>query len=331
MAGTDPSRDGIMSTVSGAIVRSAGLNVFIQNFTVIPASASTKAYDLSDATGTLFCSLLAGCAVAEIGIPSLGVGQMSGFKGITLINNFWNCTDGLKVTGNIGSVAVWLSYISGISSGSAIEFLAGSTINDVDLSNNYFFFTGQTGIKVNAGATISNGRLTTNMFRGITTLLNGIDSYTYGWEMQQNTGIPNTRSFAYAYMNGNATTTTFAAVGTYAKVLGTTTLVDGKKFSGSNNRFTYIGKKDIHGRAFIALGAKAPGNATDYTIAIAKNGAVVTAPTSTLGPLINNQGFQIILETEIEFVTNDYIEVFIRSNSGTTSLTVSDLQFRVSE
>lgn len=331
LRGTDPGKDGVMSTVAGGVLRSSDVSVFIENLAVIPASGSTKAYDFADATGAQFCNIFSGCSVVEIGIPSLGVGQISGFKAITFNKNYWNCKDGIKITGNVGKFASSYNYITGISAGSGIEFLAGLTIDDIDLSNNYFIFTGQTGVKVNAGAIVGNGRMTTNMFRGVTTLLNGFDSYTFGWEMQQNTEIPNTKSFGYAYADGNTTPTTFSGVGIYTKILGTTTLVTGRKFSASNNRFTYIGKRNITSRVFVTIGAKAPANSTDYTIAIAKNGVVITAPTSSLGPLTNNQGFQIVLETEVNLSTNDYIEVFIKSNSGTIALVVADLQFRVVE
>lgn len=331
LRGTDPGKDGVMSTVAGGVLRSSSVNVFIENLAVIPASAITKAYDFADATGTKFCNLFSGCSVVEIGIPSLGVGQVSGFKATTLSKNYWNCKDGIKITGNVGKFASAYTLISGISAGSGIEFLDGLTIDDIDLSNNYFVYTGQTGVKVNAGAAIANGRMSTNMFRGVTTLLNGFDAYSFGWKMQQNTGIPNTNSYAYAYMNSNATATTFPAVGTYVKVLGTTTPIAQQKFTASNNRFTYIGKSTITSRVFVVVGGKAPNNATDYTIAIAKNGTVITVPTSSIGPLSNNQSFQIVFELGVDLSTNDYIEVFIKSNSGTTPLIVSDMQFRVIE
>lgn len=330
LRGTDPGKDGVMSTVAGGVLRSADVSVFIENLAVIPASGSTKAYDFVDATGAQFCNLFSGSSVVEIGIPSLGVGQISGFRAITVEKNYWSCKDGIKITGNVGKFVAFLNYIS-ISAGIGIEFLPGLIINDIDLSNNYFTFTGQIGVSVNAGSSINNGRMTTNMFRGVTTLLSGFDSYSFGWQMQQNTGIPDTRSFAYAYMDGNTAATTFPSVGTYTKILGTTTLITGQKFTASNNRLTYIGKENIIGRVFATIGARAPGNATEYTIAIAKNGVVINAPTSSLGPLSNNQGFQIVLETEVIFSTGDYIEVFIRSNAGTLPLVVADLQFRVVE
>lgn len=331
LRGTDPGKDGVMSSVSGGVLRSTGVSVFIENLAVLPASGSTKAYDFADATGAEFCNLFSGCSVVEIGIPSLGVGQISGFKAITVEKNYWTCKDGIKVTGNVGKFVALLNYITGITAGSGIEFLAGLTINDIDLSNNYFVYPGQTGVTVTAGATIDNGRMTTNMFRDVTTLLSGFDSYTFGWEMQQNTGIPNSKSFAYAYFDGNATSTSFNSVGVFTKILGTTNLVVAKRFSAANNRFTYTGKSTIDARVLAVIGAKAPANASDYTIAIAKNGVVISSPSATLGPLSNNQGFQILLETEVSLATNDYIEIFIRSNAGTNSLLVSDMQFRVEE
>jgi len=331
LRGTDPGKDGVMSSVAGGVLRSSDVSVFIENLAVIPASGSTQAYDFADATGAQFCNLFSGCSVVEIGIPSLGVGQISGFQAITVEKNYWNCKDGIKITGNVGKFVSSLNYITGISAGSGIEFLAGLTISDIDLSNNYFFYTGQTGVKVNVGSTITNGRMTTNMFRDLTTLLSGFDSYSFGWQMQQNTGIPNTRSFGYAYMANNAVPTTFSGVGIYTKILGTTTLLSGQKFDASSNQFTYVGKENIIGRVFATIGAKAPGNATEYTIAIANNGVVIASPSSSLGPLTNNQGFQIVLETEVNFSTGDYVEVFIRSNAGTLPLVIADLQFRVVE
>ena len=74
LRGNDPGKDGVMSSIAGGVLRSTAVNVFIENLAVIPASASTKAYDFADATGTKFCNLFSGCSVVEIGISSLGVG-----------------------------------------------------------------------------------------------------------------------------------------------------------------------------------------------------------------------------------------------------------------
>jgi hypothetical protein len=332
LRGTDPSKDGVMSTVNGAVLRSTGVSVFIENFVVIPASGTTKAYDFSDATGTKFCNIFSGSSVVEIGIPSLGVGQVSGFKATTLLSNYWNCADGIKVTGNVGKFCSAYNFITGISAGYGIEFLSGLTIEDIDLSNNYFVYTGQTGVKVNAGATVDRGRMTTNMFRGVGSYLDGFDSYTAAWNMQQNTFIPNSRAYCFTFMNGNNTFTTLSSAGTYYKIAGTTSVSGQQRFTNTNNKITYTGKDDITGKVAIVIGAKAPANNADFTIALAKNGVIMPTPNGSMAPTVNNQSFQITLLAEVELATNDYIEVFIRSNNGnSTNIKIEEMQFRVED
>lgn len=332
LRGTDPAKDGVLSTVSGAVLRSSGVSVFIENLAVIPASGSTKAYDFADATGTMFCNIFSGCSVVEIGIPTLGVGQVSGFKAITILQNYWSCADGLKVTGNVGKFSSTLNFITNLTTGAGIEFLAGLTINDIDLSNNYFIYTGQVGIKVNVGAVVDHGRLTTNMFRGVTNNLSGIDSYSFGWKMAQNTDIPDSRAFCFEYMTNNPTSTSLGSQAVFYKHSGTTTVVRQQRFTATSNRMTYTGKEPVTARVLAVLGARAPSNNSDFSIAIAKNGVVIGNPYGSMASANSGTSFQITLATEVDLVTNDYIEVWIRRNNGNTSaITVDELQFRVTD
>lgn len=332
LRGNDPSKDGVMSTVSGGVLRSTGVSVFMENLAVLPAGGSTKAYDFTDATGTKFCNIFSGCSVIEIAGPTLGVGQISGFKATTIVKNYWNCADGIKITGNVGKFASSYNFITGISSGCGIEFLSGLVIDDIDLANNYFIYSGQTGVKVNAGATIDFGRMSTNMFRGVSTLLNGFDSYTPGWEMILNTGIPNSRSYGYIYFNDNITTTSTSPNNTYVKVAGTTTSTTLQKFtSPASNRLTYVGKRNIIARVLITITGKSPAAGADFTFALGKNGTVINNPKQTSGILTNNQVFTMILETEVSMTTNDYIEIFIKTTTGASPVLISDLQFRAED
>lgn len=329
LRGNDPSKDGVMSSVSGGVLRSSNVSVFMENLAVLPLGGGAKAYDFSDATGTKFCNLFSGCSVIEIAGPTLGVGQVSGFKATTIIENYWSCADGIKVTGSMGKFASAYNFITGISAGVGIEFLSGLVIDDIDLSNNYFIYSGQTGVKVNSGATIDFGRMGTNMFRGVTTLLNGFDSYTPGWQMMLNTGIPDSRSYGYIYFNDNLTTTSTSPNNTYVKVAGTTTATTLQKLtSPSSNRLTYIGKRPILAKVLITITGKSPTNGADFTFALGKNGTVITTPKQTTGSLVNNQAFTMILETEVSMATNDYIEVFIKTTTSSSSVVISDLQFR---
>lgn len=332
LRGIDPSRDGVSSTVSGAILRSTNVSVFMENLVVIPLSGSTKAYDFSDATGTQFCNLFSGCSVIEIGIPSLGVGQISGFKAATISKNYWNCTDGLKVTGTIGKFACLATFITNIATGAGIEFLSGLVIDDIDLSNNYFVYSGQSGVKLVSGAQVDRGRLTTNMFRGVTNNLDGLTPYDIGWHMLQNTDIQDTRVYGLIYMNDNSTSTDTSPDNTYVKVAGTTTSSKLQKFvSNASNQLTYKGKEDIVGKVFVTVTGKSPGNGANFTLALSKNGTAIPNPHQNTGVMTNNQGFVLILATEVDMVTDDYIEVIIKTTTSTTPITLSDLQFRVED
>ena len=70
----------------------------------------------------------------------------------------------------------------------------------------------------------------------------------------------------------------------------------------------------------------------DFSIAIAKNGVVIPTPNGSMAPSTNNQSFQITLATEVDLVTGDYLEVFIRTNnSNTNTITIEEMQFRVTD
>ena len=331
LRGTDPQKDMVVSNVSGAVLRSTNTSIFIQDLAVVPFSGATKAYDFSDSTGTKFFNSFSGSSVVEL-FPTLGVGQISGFKAITFLKNYWKVSNGIKIAGNVGKFTAAFCFIEGVTSGSGIEFLSGLTIDDVDMANNYFIYSGQTGVKVNTGAVVNRGRMTTNMFRNVAIPLDGINSYSSGWSMKQNTNIPDSRGFSFIYFNSNPTPTNLPVVNTYYKIAGTTTIVNEKRFTAStSNRITYNNVEPIVGKISVVLGAKAPAINSDFSIGIAKNGIII-APTASMAEAANNQSFQIILNAEVDLVLGDYIEVFIsRTNANTTTITVDELQFRVTD
>ncbi|HUQ97410.1 MAG TPA: hypothetical protein VM010_07070, partial [Chitinophagaceae bacterium] len=274
LVGTNAIRDGVLSTVSGGILRSTDKHVFIEKLLIVPYAAATKAFDFSDPSGQHSCNLLTGINIKDAAVASAGVGQVSGFRAVIILQNYWNTAGGIKVTGKMGRFICGFTLIGNITNGAGIEFLSGLTIDDIDLSNNHFVYTGQTGVKVATGAVIDRGRMTTNIFRGVTLFLDGFDSYSPAWEMQQNTSIPNSKAFAYAYMNDNLMATSLPATSTYYKIAGTSTAISAKRFTHTDNRFTYFGRRPVVARMFVVVGGKAPTNSVDFTIAIAKNGVI---------------------------------------------------------
>jgi len=334
--GFDPGKDGVISAVNGAVIRSRDADVYIESFAVICASTETKAYDFVDVTGTHFGNLFAGCSVLDApNIQSQGVGQISGFNTICKIENYWKTADGIKVTGNMEKFTSTLNYITGISKGAAYEFLSNANIKDVIFNSCYFVYSGQTGVKVNKGAMIDQGRLNINLFRGVTTLLDGFDSFTPGWEMTNNgVGVPDSKGSGYMYMNDNTAPTGFKAISLFSKIMGTTKTLKSDKFTTfQSNKFVFTGKRSTTLNVFASVSARA--SATDeqnsYSIAIMKNGKDLILPNSTVTGLNKAQGFQLNLQTQLEMIAEDYIEVHIKSNNSTTPIVVTDFQFKVSE
>ena len=182
LKGMDPGKDGVISSVVGAVLRSRDVMVYLESFAVICASTETKAYDLVDLTGNNYLNLFAGCSVLDApNIQSSGVGQITGFNTICMIENFWRTKDGMKLTGSMEKFTSTLNYITGISSGAGIEILSNANIKDVIIQSCYFVYAGQSGIKVNKGALVDQGRLSINLFRGVDKKLDGFDSFTPGW------------------------------------------------------------------------------------------------------------------------------------------------------
>ena len=191
--------------------------------------------------------------------------------------------------------------------------------------------------------------MSTNMFRYVTTPILGFDAGTPGWSMQQNAGgVPNTRATGYLYMNDNTAITRFTDLTTYEKVLGNTTTIRQQKFTSTYNgtpganKLGYTGKAPTSVRVTAIIGGKAPFTGADYAIAIIKNGQPISlqTPFASMGSMVSGQGFQIVLETDVDLITGDFLEVGIRNtinnpannnSSNNNNLVVTDMQLRVSE
>jgi hypothetical protein len=336
LRGNNAGNDGVFSTVNGAVLRDKEHDIFMQDMLVMLGSSDSKAYDFQDVTGTHYYNLFSGCAVLDApNVQSLGIGQLNGMNTTCIDLNYWKTKDGIKVTGACQKFTMATTYITGISQGAAIEFLGNAVLADIIIQTTYFVFAGQTAIKVNPGAIVDQARVSFCLFRGPGTVLSGIDSFSPGWEMINNgAGVPDSKGNGYLYMNDNTVPTGFKTVNSFGKVAGVTKTLKSNKFTTSAaNKFNFTGKRLTSLNVFASVSAKASANedGNAYSICIMKNGTEQILPNSTVSGLNRNQGFQLNLQTQVEMIAGDYIEVFIKSNNNTTPITVSDLQFKVYE
>lgn len=164
-------------------------------------------------------------------------------------------------------------------------------------------------------------------FSGSGTYITGITAANNASVFRDNQGIQNSQVNAFMYMSGNATATTFGAMNTYTKVLGTTTLDSStQRFTHSNNRLTYTGGKPVVVKVDIDF-YFTTGNNNVAAVLIAKNGTALTTypattATSTGTGDYNNGNYHLIVTLN----PNDYIEVFVKKLADTTSLTMTNLK-----
>lgn len=335
LKGYDPGKDFVISAVNGAVLRSRDKDVYIESVGVINASSETKGYDFVDVTGNKYINLFQGCSVIDApNIQSLGVGNLTGFNTLCMIENLWKSRDGLKVGGNMEKFTSTLNYFTGIANGgAALEFLATANVKDIIVQSCYFVYAGNVGIRWNKGAMVDQGRLTLNLFRGVETRLEGFNSFTPGWEMRDNgEGIPDSRANGYVYMVDNTAPTGFKGMTLYGKINGKTITVKSDKFTVDQpNKFTFTGKRLTALNVTAIVSAAAPDENGSYSIAILKNGKETIAPGSTINGVQKGRGFQLYLTTQVDMISGDYIEVVMKNNLQTTPVIVNDLQFKVYE
>ncbi|OYQ46829.1 hypothetical protein CHU92_01285 [Flavobacterium cyanobacteriorum] len=335
LSGDDPGKDGFLGTVNGAILRSRDVDVYLDNLMVVCGTSETKGYDFVDMTGTKYLNLFAGCSVVDApNIQGAGVGTITGFNVTCIVENYWKCRDGLKVTGQMEKFTSTLNYVTGITNGGVgIEFLANSVIKDIVIQTTYFVYSGETGIKINKGAIIDHGRLSLNLFRGVTNKLDGFDSFTPGWEMYQNgEGIQDSKGNGFIYLVDKAVPVSFKGITLYSKIPGQTkTLRNAKFLTDASNRFVFTGKRLAAFNVNAIVSAISQEENASFTLGILKNGKEVIEPGATVSGVGKGSGIQINLITQVELDKGDFIELCIKNNSSNTPVIISDMQFKISE
>ncbi len=334
LTGTDPGKDGIVSSTKGAVLRSNGYNVFLIGCFVMCAGPETQAYDFVDNSGTKFCNLFPSTSVLDApGLKTKGVGQITGFEATCISLNYWNTTDGIKFAGKMLKLSMSLTYIRELDK-VGIEFLPNSDITDVIISGCYFTFNGALGVKIDDGAKVDQGRFNYNFFRGPKKQIEGFDSFTPGWEMNNNGAeIPDSKAKGFIYFNEN-TKATKIAVGEYTKIEGMSSSLTLKKFKvDGNNRLVFTGKRrsNVEVTGIISSISNYPNGS--YSIVIMKNGKEVQLPRASVTSVAKGSGFDIRLDTQCELIAGDYIELFIKSNTAMEdeNLVVTDFQIKAYE
>ncbi len=198
--------------------------------------------------------------------------------------------------------------------------------------SSFVVLSGETGISVDASATISSERyiLDTVNFSGGGTYTSGV-TYTDNKALFVNcVGLTNTSTKGFMYMLNNTTDTTIgvANANVWVKANGTTTSGTNSKFTHTTNRLTYNGA--FTNSFLITLNAtvRSAGTSQSISIGVAKNGTIIAESEGIVRTATANVEHGGSTQAVVEMVANDYVELFVR-NTSSTDIRVTDFNFNV--
>ena len=259
------------------------------------------------------------------------VGMFNNFSNFIFSKGVLLNSKNLIIDGVFGTVGIDNSLLMGDGLvGDIIKVLSTATSNRrirIDTTA-VVAYGGTNGINVEAGATIlPEAFILDNVnFSGGGTPLGGIDYVDNRTLFTRCIGITNTRAFGFYYILNNATPTTFSAVGTPTKILGTTTAGSGsQKFLFSDNRATYTG---TIGRSFIVravVSITSNSNNDEISIYVALNGVILAESVSQMTTNNNFRAENVSIQSPVMFTENDYIEIWAENTQDSSPITVTFL------
>lgn len=239
-------------------------------------------------------------------------------------------SQGLKFTGTVGTVGISDSLLQGDGSAAniiSIESTAEITRRFRIIYSSVVAFTSTVGINASTSATIpvEGFILDTVNFSGGSTYVSGVQEDDNKSRWSECRGVRNSASISSYYMNGNATATTIAAIGTAVKAAGTTTSATiSQRFTNTANRATYDGaiRRDFKVSAVLSVES---GNNNVIGLYAAKNGTLLPESEVYITTNAGGRAEAGMCQVIIPMVATDYIEIFVENDTSTSDITVTDM------
>lgn len=201
--------------------------------------------------------------------------------------------------------------------------------------SSFIVTSGQTGINVNASATIPTESyiLDTVNFAGGGTYLSGVNHTSNDSLFINCVGITNTAVNGQLYMQGNATATTISNTTDFFKVAGSTTpSTDNAKFSHSNNRLTcdaVISRKYLIQCTLSFTSGN--GNVCEFGFFDSQLNAVRTPSRTKSTANASGRAENVVFSCVVTMQSGNYLEIHARNTSAATNITVDQMNFVITE
>jgi len=299
-------------------------NITIEHGTALNLDATANANQALDWFGVNFTD----CAT---------VGTIKNYNNFIMNDSAFLNSQGVTFDGSFGTIAFGNTLFDNRTSGTSIILPATLTITRRFriVYSSFVCLSGETGINVNASATIPEEKyiLDTVNFSGGGTYLTGVTSTSNKSLFIACVGITNTNVNGQLYMQNNATVTTVASANVFYKVLGTTTAsADNAKYLHSNNRLT---NDAIIPRKFL-IQCNLSFNSTNSNVC--QFGfydsvlATIRTPSKTKSTAnASGRAENVSFNCVVTHKQGDYLEIHAANTTGANNITVTDMNFVITE
>jgi hypothetical protein len=265
------------------------------------------------------------------------VGTIKDYSNFIMQDSAFLNSGGLTFDGSIGTIGFGQCLFNCNATNTAIILPATLTITRRFrlIYSSFVVLSGETGINVNASATIPTESyiLDTVNFSGGGTYLSGLTHTSNDSLFINCTNITNTAVNGQLYMQGNATATTISVQNTFYKVAGTTTAsAENSKFSHSNNRLTcdaVISRKYLI-QCVLSFTSSA-NDICEFGFYDSQLGTMRTPSRTKATANSSGRAENVAFTCVITMKANDYLEIWCTNTSGARNITVDQLNFVVTE
>ena len=262
------------------------------------------------------------------------VGTIKDYTNFVMSDSAFLNSGNLTFDGTIGTIGMSNCLFDCASTSTALILPSTLTVSRRFriIYSSFVVLTGETGINLNASATISSERyiLDTVNFSGGGTYLTGV-THTDNKSLFVNcVGITNTSTKGFMYMLNNTTDTAIGTpnVNTWVKATGTTTSGTNSKFTHTTNRLTYNGAFTNSFLVTLNATARSGGTNQNISIGVAKNGTILSESEGIIRTTTANVEHGGSTQAVVEMVANDYVELYVR-NTSSTDIRVTDFNFNI--
>ena len=263
------------------------------------------------------------------------VGTIKDYSNFVMGDSAFLNSAGMTFDGSIGTIAFGNCLFDNSSGGTAITLASTLTVSRRFriIYSSFVTLSGETSLNVSTSATISDERyiLDTVNFSGGGTYVTGVTQTSNKTLFTNCVGIANTTTRGFYYMVNNTTDTTIGSpnVNVWKKAAGTTTAdSNNSKFSHTSNRLTYTGAFNTSFLVTVNTAVRSGASNQNISIGIAKNCTILANSEMTIRTSTANQEHPGSTQYQIDLITNDYVELFVKNNQS-TDVRVSDLNFSV--